>query len=322
MLPLVTVVTPAYNRARYLDETMESVLSQDYPSIEYIVLDDGSTDETPHILARYEGRIVRASHPNMGETQTVNKGWGMARGDFIMTVNSDDPLFPGAISEAVAFMKDHPDVLVGYPDWDMIGPQSELVEHRQVPEYDYMLMLKLHYCFVGPGAIMRRQVFQLAGMRDPEFRYVADFDFWLRLGLHVSFARIPKTLATFRVHPDSTSVFHQGASMAEEHLRLAEKLYSQPDMPIEVLRAKSKAFAWANYVAGRYFVKDAKLTRELFARALRHCPQSFFSLETFSDLRFILSVVTPRVAFKVLKFCWRMVRPIVLPVGRVVRKHL
>ena len=312
MLPLVTVVTPAYNRARYLDETIESVLSQDYPSIEYIVLDDGSTDDTPHILARYEGRIIRASHPNMGETRTVNKGWGMARGDFVITVNSDDPLFPGAISEAVAFMKDHPDVLVGYPDWDMIGPQSELVEHRQVPEYDYMLMLKRHYCVVGPGAIMRRQVFQLAGMRDPEFKYVADFDFWLRVGLRGNFARIPRTLATWRIHPESATVVEQGSDMADEHIRLVEKIYSRTDLLPEVRRAKASAFAWAHYFIGIGIAQDGDhLRRKHYLNALRYCPQSFVCGDFGGAFRITLYVCLPNPIFVPLSHCWRRARHVI-----------
>ncbi len=314
-------MTPAYNRADYLDETIRSVLSQDYPHIEYIVLDDGSTDNSREVLARYNGRIMWESHPNMGETRTVNKGWGMAQGDFIMTVNSDDPLLPGAISAAVEFMMGHPDVLVGYPDWNMIGPKSEPMEHRRLPEYNYMLMLRRHYCLLGPGAIMRRKVFRLVGMRDLEFKYVADFEFWLRLGLYGNFARIPLTLATFRVHQSSASVSHQGGAMAEEHLRLVEKLYSRPDLPDQVRRVRSEAFAWANYVAGQYFVTDKSLTRELFLRALHHCWPSFFSHGARRDLWRILSVVLPKPVFAILSSLWRPVRPVVLPTIHFIRKH-
>ena len=200
-LPLVSIVTPAYNRASYLDETIQSVLSQDYPNIEHIVLDDGSTDNTREVLEKYTGRIIWETHPNMGETRTVNKGWSMAHGEIVAVVNSDDPLLPGAVSAAAAFLQTHPDILVAYPDWDFIDPDSNVTGHHQVPEYDYLHMLRRHHCSVGPGAFIRRQAFELAGMRDPEFRYVADFEYWLRLGLYGKFARIPKTLATFRVHP-------------------------------------------------------------------------------------------------------------------------
>jgi len=123
--------------------------------------------------------------------KTVNKGWGMSHGDFVMVVNSDDPLLPGAVRTAVSYMLAHPDILVAYPDWDFIGPDSQVTQHVQVPEYDFLYMLKRHHCVVGPGALIRRKAIELTGMRNSEFRYVADFEFWLRLGLYGKFCPHP-----------------------------------------------------------------------------------------------------------------------------------
>src|SRR5688572_11108874 len=120
-LPLVTIITPAYNRASFMDETIQSVLSQDYPHIEYVVLDDGSTDNTLQVLEKYRSRIILESHPNMGETRTVNKGLSMAKGAIVSIVNSDDPLLPGAVRTSVAVLQEHPDALAAYPDWNEIG---------------------------------------------------------------------------------------------------------------------------------------------------------------------------------------------------------
>ena len=92
--PLVTVVTPTYNAASYLAETIESVLAQTYAHIEYIVLDDGSTDDTLRVLKQYDGRLHWETQPNMGEALTVNKGWDMARGEDVVIVNADDRRSP------------------------------------------------------------------------------------------------------------------------------------------------------------------------------------------------------------------------------------
>ena len=118
--PLVTIITPAYNRADYLRETIESILQQDYPNVEYIVLDDGSKDNTVELLEEYTGRLIWESHKNMGEIRTVNKAYGMAKGEYIAVINSDDPLLPGAISAVVDTFLNNPDVLVVYPDWQYI----------------------------------------------------------------------------------------------------------------------------------------------------------------------------------------------------------
>jgi glycosyltransferase involved in cell wall biosynthesis len=262
-----------------LDETIRSVLDQDYGNIEYIVLDDGSTDNTPDVLDKYSDRIVWETHPNKGETRTVNKGWAMANGSLIVTVNSDDPLLPGAIRTIVEFMNDNPQILVAYPDWNVIGHDSKILFHRQVPEYDYMLMLKRHYCIVGPGAVMRQTVLDVTGMRDPEFKYVGDFDFWMRAGLQGNFARIPRALATFRFHTDSASVAQRGPVMANECVRLVEKLYARTDLPSEVVAAKREAFAWAHYFAATHVLRKGNLARKHMLQALLYCAASFFSHE-------------------------------------------
>src|SRR4051812_6953262 len=92
-LPTVSVVTPAYNQADFLRDTVESVLSQDYPNIEYIVLDDGSTDDTPNILAEYGDRFRWETQKNIGQTATINKGWSLTSGDIITWLNSDDTFY-------------------------------------------------------------------------------------------------------------------------------------------------------------------------------------------------------------------------------------
>jgi glycosyltransferase involved in cell wall biosynthesis len=276
-LPLVSIVTPSYNMARFLPETIESVLTQDYPRIEYIVLDDGSTDATREVLGKYTGRLISERHPNIGETRTVNKGFSMARGEIVAVVNSDDPLLPGAVSEAVAFMQAHPDILVAYPDFNLIGADSKVRGHRQVPEYDYMHMLRRHHCFVGPGAFIRRKAFELAGVRDPEFKYTADFEYWLRLGLYGKFARIPKTLATWREHRDAASLSHQGVVMASEHIRLMRKYYSRSDLPPEVRKVHNEAFSSAHLVAATECGQARWEAKKHLIKSIRYNPISFLA---------------------------------------------
>lgn len=250
-LPLVSIITPAYNRASFLDETIQSVLSQGYPNLEYIILDDGSKDNTREVLAKYGDRIYWESHENMGEARTVNRGFQLANGDLICVVNSDDPLFGGAVSNAVTFMQSRPEILVAYPDWDYIAPDSQPLGHVQVPEYDFLFMVAHHKCIVGPGAFIRREAVELIGGRDHTFKYVGDFEFWLRLALKGPFARIPKTLATFRVHPTSASLAMKSAEMAREDIRMIRKFYSRADLPSEILNIKNIAFSSAHLHASR-----------------------------------------------------------------------
>jgi len=271
--PLVTIITPAYNRASYLEETIRSVLTQDYPHIEYIVLDDGSTDHTRQALENYTGRLFWESHPNMGETRTVNKGFGLANGEIIAVVNSDDPLLPGAIPAMVRLMQERPELLMVYPDWNMIDAEGRLIEHIATFDYNYVDMLRWHHCIPGPGAFFQRSVVKQLGGRDPQFRYVADFDFWLRAGLLGPAARIPQTLATFRWHPGGASSRDKGVRMAEEHIRLINKIYALSDLPREMLAVKAEAYSSAHYVAGVVCGDNALEERRYhYRRALRYAP--------------------------------------------------
>src|SRR6185369_848912 len=115
-LPLVSVITPAYNQGIFLRDTIESVLSQDYPHIELIVLNDGSTDDTENILKEYTGRIKWMTQVNMGQTPTINKGWEMATGSILTWLNSDDTYLPGAVKAGVDYLLTHPETFIVFAD--------------------------------------------------------------------------------------------------------------------------------------------------------------------------------------------------------------
>jgi glycosyltransferase involved in cell wall biosynthesis len=242
------VITPVYNAARYLAETITSVLDQDYPEVEYIVLDDGSTDETREIAARYAPRLKVASHPNMGPVLTVNRGFELATGEIVGVVSADDPLLPGAVRAAIEALSD-PRLVAVYPDWEMIDEQGNVVETIVTDNFDYVDMLRRHHCVPGPGAFFRRGLAEQLRGRDPQFRYVHDFDFWLRAGLVGPLARIPRVLATFRVHSEQVGAEY-GAAQADEHIRLVEKIYALPHLPAAVQGVRREAFASAYYIAG------------------------------------------------------------------------
>jgi glycosyltransferase involved in cell wall biosynthesis len=280
---LVSIITPAYNRQSLIEETILSVIGQDYPNLEYLVLDDGSSDGTLSVIEKYSEHLKYDTHPNMGETRTVNKGLKLARGEILAIVNSDDPLMPGAVSAAVELMVRRPEIVVAYPDWYIIDGDGHVLGHRVTPEYSYLHMLKRHHCVPGPGVFFRKSVAERLGGRDECFRYVADFDFWLRAGLVGPFARIPKTLATFRWHSGGASSKEQGISMAEEHIRLIEKIYALPNLPASILGVRKEAFSSAYYEAAVSLGTQALDTkRDYFKRAFILYPWTYFSHEKLS----------------------------------------
>lgn len=243
--PLVTVITPTYNRASFLEETILSVLSQNYPNLEYIVLDDGSTDNSVKVIEKYKDKIIWESHKNTGEVQTVNKGFSMAHGEIIGVVNSDDPLLPGAIREIVKYMKENPKIIVTYSDWMEIDEEGRSVKKVITKDYDYEYMLRTHNCPLGASAFFRKKILDKLKGRDESFRYVSDFDFWLRAGFLGQFARIPKILATSRAHPEQTTITGRGYKMAMEHIRVLNKVFALPNLPADIKKLKAQAYSSA-----------------------------------------------------------------------------
>ncbi len=244
--PLVSIITPTYNRASYLQETIESVLHQTYHNIEYIVLDDGSTDNSQEILAKYNDRLTWETQPNMGEQRTVNKGWSKASGEFVMVVNSDDPIFPSLVDNAVAVMQAHPEALVVYPDWYSIDEKSAIIREHRIRDYNYLEQVGLWLCYVGPGALMRRAALQIVPERTTKYRYVSDYEYWLRLGLHGSFIHLAQSLATHRTHDDSAGI-SQVKLACNELIDLTKDYFAWPDLPPEIRRLKRVATSSAYF---------------------------------------------------------------------------
>src|SRR5258708_5512284 len=250
--PLVTIITPAYNREDLIEETITSILDQTYPNLEYIIIDDGSKDTTYKLAKKYASRQVHVlTQKNMGETRTVNKGFSLAKGEIIAVINSDDPLLPGSIQTMVTYMQDHPDVLAVYPDWVMIDAKSKKIQEVHPADYNYVKMIAEHYCIPGPGTFFRRKAIKLTGGRSLEFKYVADYAFWLKLGMYGKIVRIPQTLATFRTHPGSQGVAAKGEAMAQEHKHVIDWVYADPDLPKDALSVKKQAYASAYFHAAR-----------------------------------------------------------------------
>jgi len=271
--PLVSVLTPAYNRADLLPETIESVLDQDYPALEVLVLDDGSSDDTPVVAARYAGRIRYLRHDNMGEARTVNRGLEEARGELIAVVNSDDPVRPGFVARMAAALAANPEAVVAYPDWELIDRDSRVLEVRHTPEHDLELMVVANWCYIGPGAMLRRRLVERIGGRDPSYRQVGDLDFWLRAGLHGSFIHVPEVLATWRTHPGSTSVEDISEEKVSEYVWVMERFFEQPAVGPELMRLRPQALAMAHHIAALKTMWHRRpQARRHLARSLRLHP--------------------------------------------------
>ncbi|HCR71136.1 MAG TPA: glycosyltransferase, partial [Anaerolineae bacterium] len=140
-LPLVSIVTPSFNQAEFLEKTIQSVLMQDYPYIEYIVIDGGSTDGSVDVIKKYQDKIrYWVSEPDKGQTEAINKGFAKATGDILAWINSDDTYNPKAVGEAVLYLIENPDVAMVYADCNFIDEQDNVIGKFNAKQTNYKLL--------------------------------------------------------------------------------------------------------------------------------------------------------------------------------------
>lgn len=205
--PTVTIVTPSFNQAPYLEATIRSVLDQDYPRIEYIVMDGGSTDGSVEIIKKYADRLAFwTSEPDEGQTDAINKGFARAKGEIIAWLNSDDVYRPGAIAEIVAFMQTHPDVGMVYGNADYIDGEGNIIGWFPAAETDYKRLRRGYVHIPQQAAFFRASVWRMVGPLDPSFYFAMDYDLWVRIASVSAIRYQPRTWAAFRLHGDAKSL--------------------------------------------------------------------------------------------------------------------
>ncbi len=206
-LPPVTIVTPSFNQAPYLGETIESVLAQDYPRLEYIVVDGGSTDGSLDVIRHYAPRLARwVSEPDLGQTDAINKGFGLAHGQILAWLNSDDTYRPGAVSEAVDFLLRHPEVGMVYGEAFYMDASGRVVARYPAGETDYRRLRRGVATIPQQAMFFRARLWQMVGPLDPTFYYAMDYDLWVRIAALTPLAFRRRPWANFRLHDASKSL--------------------------------------------------------------------------------------------------------------------
>jgi len=293
-LPLVSVVIPCLNRAHYLVPTIESVLQQNYPHIECIVVDGGSADGTVDILRRYGDRLRWVSEPDKGHADAINKGWWMSHGEILAWLNADDLyVVPDAVSRAVAFLQEHHDVALVYGDYALIAEDGRVVSDITKPyRWDLVSAVKYcHYTIPQATSFMRRSILERVGWLDAAFVNGKDHELWLRIGMVGSIAYLPFHLAYVR----NSRGLSQRLDMGEAKVRITQKFFQQPDLPapFNSVQFKRRALSNSYLVGGVYIWKGTRQllpTLQYLLRSLMTDPSnSLFVLRRILDqvIRFI-----------------------------------
>lgn len=202
---LVTVVTPCFNSAQHLEDTILSVLNQTYTSIEYIVMDGGSTDGTLDILRRYADRLTYVSEPDRGQSHAINKGWHMAKGEILAWLNADDQYVPNTVQCAVEYLTANQDVAWIYGLPEMLDPAGHPFPFRHpiAQHWDYLRLLNRHNYVCQPTVFLRRSVVKEYGYLREDLHYVMDYEYWLRIGQKYPGRLVPSVCARVKMYRET-----------------------------------------------------------------------------------------------------------------------
>ena len=264
VLPLVSIVTPSFNQAIFLEDTLRSVLNQDYPNIEYVVIDGGSTDGSQEIIKRYADRLAFwTSEPDRGQADAINKGLRKATGEIVAWLNSDDMYMGSAIREAVQALNATPAAGMVYGDGLMVDSEGRLLDPHRYRSYGVLDLL----CFdvlLQPTVFMRRNALEEVGYLGEEYHLVLDHELWIRIASRHPIIHVPSFWAIERTHVDAKTVAQAAGWVeeAEQFLGWAEK---SEDLGPIIAKHRQRVLASLDTFAARRLI-DAGRYRDALGR--------------------------------------------------------
>jgi glycosyltransferase involved in cell wall biosynthesis len=206
-LPTVSIITPSFNQARFLEQTIHSVLAQEYPNIEYIIVDGDSTDGSVEIIQKYADQLAWwISEKDRGHADALNKGFSHAGGEILAWLNSDDTYYPAAVSEAVAYLQTHPEVGMVYGNADLTDEEGCVIGRFAARQTDYRRLLRGSVHIPQATTFFRADLWRQVGPLDLSLFFAFDYNFWVQLAKISRLQYLPRLWATFRLHSQGKSV--------------------------------------------------------------------------------------------------------------------
>ena len=311
-LPLVSIVTPSFNQARFLEATLRSVLEQDYPRIEYLVVDGASTDGSVDIIRRYADRLAWwVSEKDTGQSEAINKGLGRAHGEFIGWLNSDDIYLPGAISAAVSAFQSHPEAGLIYGDALAIDSDGKPFNVMRAHQYT-LTGLMAFQIICQPAAFMRRSVLEGVGYLDPSYHLLMDNLLWMCMAQKAPILYLPQTWAAARYHEQAKNRT-RGPAYGREARLLIEDLKSRPEFS-DLIRSEEKRIQAGVERFDAFYLTDAGQPWQALRSywlAFRLHPKT-----AFGDWKHILLAVSMLLGFQKIRNLYNRLRIHRLGLGR------
>jgi glycosyltransferase involved in cell wall biosynthesis len=260
----VSIITPSFNQAAYLEQTILSVLNQDHPDIEYILVDGASTDTSLEIIKKYEDRLAYwVSEKDHGQAEAINKGFVRARGDVIAWLNSDDHYLPGAVASAAKVFEQHPDVVLAYADMLAVNEHDHVfntMNYKQLAVEDLL-------CFeiIGqPSVFMRRSALHSVGNLDTTFHFLLDHHLWIRFAQLGRILHVHQTWSAARYHPEAKNRA-RALEFGKEAYRILEWVREDAVLAPILARVERRATASAHRINARYLLDGGRPAAALVA---------------------------------------------------------
>ena len=282
-MTLVSIVTPSYNQAPFLEQTIQSVLEQDYPHVEYIVVDGGSTDNSVEVIQKYADRLAYwISEKDSGQAEAINKGFARANGEIVAWLNSDDYYLMHTISIVVRCFEQNPDVVMVYGDMFAVDGNDQTINvlrYRQLSLEDLL-------CFqiIGqPSVFFRRSALEKVGRLDPTFHFMLDHHLWIRLAQLGRILHLPQVWSAARYHPQAKNRA-RAAEFGREAFRVLDWAKKQPELAESVSKVKRRALASAHRYDSRYLLDGGQAAAALgawFRAFFIHPPTALARLNLF-----------------------------------------
>jgi glycosyltransferase involved in cell wall biosynthesis len=274
--PLVSIITPSYNQAEYLEDTIKSVLAQDYPGIEYLIVDGGSTDGSVDIIRKYNSELTWwVSEPDEGQASAINKGMSKARGDIVAWLNSDDLYLPGAISRAVVEFQANPQLGLAFGNAITIDANGCPIKELIFPDWQLEDLLGFRIV-CQPAVFIARNLFEQVKGLDLNYHFMLDHHLWIRIASLAPIQHISTMLAAARHHEAAKNV-SQAAAFGRETLEVLEWMETQSDLVPIVAANRRHVLAGAYRLNGRYLVDGGQ-----YAPALKSYAKAFINQPVYT----------------------------------------
>ncbi len=263
-MTLVSIITPSYNQSAYLEQAILSVLNQDYPRIEYIIVDGASTDGCVDIIKKYESKLAYwVSEQDRGQADAINKGFARASGEIVAWLNSDDYYLPGTVSAAVKIFDENPDVVLVYGNMlavDENGQTFNTLNYKPLTLEDLL-------CFqiIGqPAVFMRRSALQKTNGLDSSFHFLLDHLLWIQIARHGKILHVDQTWSAARYHPEAKNRA-KAAEFGREAFKILETISRDDNLASVLAKVNRRARASAHRVDARYLLDGGQPSKALSA---------------------------------------------------------